>query len=252
MANQTDQADLITRFTATRDPALREEIVMRFLPLVHYILGRMGLSQEMGMEYEDMVSQGVIGLLEAVDRYDLAFGTQFSTYASIKIRGKVLDYLRSLDWLSRTARQRSQAVQKAISALWEQEKEPPSDEDLAKHMGLDVGKVQQALVDSSRMIVSLDTIVDDDEHESMHEYLADEKQEDPSVVADEMDLKATLVKALKTLPEREQLVLSLYYYEELTFKEIGAVLKVSESRICQLHGRAMMSVKAMMAKTETL
>lgn len=250
MVLKTNETDLLNQFVATRDSSLREEMVLRYVSLVHYVLGRLGISQEMGAEYEDLVNQGLLGLIEAVDRYDPSFGTQFSTYATVRIKGKVLDYLRSMDWLSRTARHRTREVRSAITQLTEVNQRPPTDEELAAHMGLDLEKVQQALVDSSKVIISLDAMmdVDEDNEITLYDTLADESQEDPSDVVDSNDQKERLIEAIKELPEREQQVLSLYYFEELTLKEIGKVLGVSESRACQLHARAVLSLQGLLSQ----
>jgi len=252
MVTLRDDAELTQRFLTSRDPALREEIILRYVPLVHFVLGRLGMSQQMGTDYEDMVSQGLMGLIEAVDRYDSAYGTQFSTYATVRVRGKILDYLRSLDWLSRTARHRARSVQAAVMVFWEGNQRAPTDEELAQNLEMDVEKVQQALVDSSRTMLSLDTYMesDGDSEASLYDLLPDDQQMDPSEMVDEQDLKTRLVSALQALPEREQYLLSLYYFEELTLKEIGVVLGISESRVCQLHARAMLNLKAILSPVE--
>jgi len=249
MALMTGEADLLSRFLATHSTELREELVLRYVSLVHFVLGRLGLSQDLGNDYEDLVNQGLLGLIEAVDRYDPSYNTQFSTYATFRIRGKVLDYLRSLDWLSRTARHRTRDIRQAITILTERFQRNPTDAELAQHLGMDIEKVQQALVDSSRVLVSLDAVieVDEDSETSLYDTLADDNQQDPSDIVGERDLQARMVAALKELPEREQTVLSLYYYEELTLKEIGEVLGVSESRACQLHARAVLNLQAFLS-----
>lgn len=245
MVQQANLSELIIHYQASHDAQIREDLVMNSVPLIHYILGRMGISREIGADYEDLVSQGLLGIIDAIDRFDANFGTQFSTYAAVRVRGKILDYLRSLDWLSRTARNRSKVIQKAISDLWINLGETPTDEQIARHLGIEVEKVQAALVDASKMIVSLDALMnqEDDEGGSFYDSLADERQENPSEIVDEEELKLELVKALQKLSERERLLLSLYYYEELTFKEIGQVLNITESRVCQLHARALLSLK---------
>jgi RNA polymerase sigma factor for flagellar operon FliA len=244
----TGEADLLSRFIANRSTELREELVLRYVSLVHFVLGRLGLSQDLGNDYEDLVNQGLLGLIEAVDRYDPQYNTQFSTYATFRIRGKVLDYLRSLDWLSRTARHRTRDIRQAITILTERFQRNPTDAELAQHLGMDIEKVQQALVDSSRVLVSLDAVIEVDEESetSLYDTLADDNQQDPSEIVGERDMQSRMVAALKELPEREQTVLSLYYYEELTLKEIGEVLGVSESRACQLHARAVLNLQALL------
>jgi len=252
MATTTSDPNVLSQFVETRSPALREKVVLSYVSLVHYVLGRLGISPSIGVDYADLVNQGLMGLIEAVDRYDPSHGAQFSTYATVRVRGKVLDYLRSQDWLSRTARQRTRSVQQAINKLFETSQQAPSDEAVANYLGMDLPKVQQAMVDASHVIVSLDALVDIDEDTqlSLHETLADEDQRDPSDIADENDLKFRLTEVLRDLPEREQLVLSLYYFEELTLKEIGMVMGVSESRVCQLHARAVMTLKAALLQNE--
>jgi RNA polymerase sigma factor FliA len=255
-----DDAELWTKFLASRDPALREALILRYVPLVHFVLNRLGLSPAIGADYEDLASQGLLGLIDAVDRYDPTRGTQFSTYATLRVRGHVLDQLRALDWLSRTARRRTREVQNALTTLWGQFQRAPTDEELATHLNLDMAQLRQALVEADHIVISLDADSDSDTEEvSLYELLADDdhvENADPSVSLDEKDLLSNLADMIKTLPEREQLILSLYYYEELTLKEIGKVLDLSESRVCQLHARAMLSLRALLkdqsAEPETL
>lgn len=246
---QIQDIDLLNQFLATRSPSLREELVLRHVSLIHYVLGRLGVSSDIGMDYEDLVHQGLLGLIDAVDRYNPEYGTQFSTYATVRIRGKVLDYLRSMDWLSRTARHRSKTIQKAIQALTNQTNVPPNEQELSEFLGLDLDKVHQGLLDSNKVIVSLDALVNnDDENEStLYDTLADDSQVDPAEIATENDLKTRMVSSLKKLSERDQLVLSLYYFEELTLKEIGKVLEVSESRACQIHSQAILNLQALLS-----
>lgn len=248
MTSIPNESELFAQYQENHSPLVREKLVTGYVSLVHYVLGRLGLSQDMGPDYEDLVNQGLIGLIEAVDRYNPAYGTQFSTYATVRIRGKVLDYLRSLDWLSRTARHRTRAVQTAMNELVTKLQRTPSNSEIAEHMGLEEPKVTQALADASHVIVSLDALTDIDQEGdgSLYEMLADDHQEDPSDVVAERDLKSQLMQAIEALPEREKLVLSLYYYDELTLKEIGQVLEISESRVCQLHARAILALKACM------
>jgi RNA polymerase sigma factor FliA len=248
----TDVQKLVNSFLASRDPALREELVLRFIPLVHYVLGRLGFTQDMGSDYEDLISQGLLGLIEAVDRYNPSFGTQFRTYAVVRVRGKILDYLRTMDWLSRTERKRSRSVQKAIAEFWLKHQRAPSDTEIAQQMDIDVDQVQKALVDSSRVIVSLDATreSEDEEEQSLHEMVPDEAQPDPSEIVFQEETMAHLTKSIQGLEQREQLVLTLYYYEKLTFKEIGQVLDLTESRVCQLHARAITLLRTSMRPQE--
>lgn len=249
MAMPTDAAELLEEFVATRSPEIREKLVLQSVPLVHYLLARMGVTQERGSDYEDLAHQGLMGLIEAVDHFDPKYNTRFSTYASLRIRGKILDYLRTADWMPRTARKRSRMIQKAISALWTENSHEPTENEIASHLGMAVEDVQQGLADSSRILVSLDMMMDGGDPErdgSFHERLSDEKQVNPSDLFEQESLVAEMSEAIHTLNEREQQVLSLYYNDGLTFKEIGKVLDITESRVCQLHARVIMSLKAVM------
>lgn len=246
------EIELIEQFARTHDPALRETLILHFSPLVHFVLGRMGISRSMNPDYEDLESQGIMGLIEAVDHFKPEFGARLSTYATLKIRGHILDYLRGMDWLSRTARQKVRSVQEASNTLERTLKRLPSDEELAQHMQISIDTLQQIQIDSSHTVVSLDMEEDDHSEEggsSLHETLHDENQEDPSETSEKRELQMNLANAIKELPEREQLVLSLYYFEELTFKEIGRTLDISESRVCQIHGRAMHGLKTIMHRS---
>lgn len=246
---QMQDVDLLNQFLANRSPAIREELVLRHVSLIHYVLGRLGVSSDLGMDYEDLVHQGLLGLIDAVDRYNPEFGTQFSTYATVRIRGKVLDYLRSMDWLSRTARHRSKSIQNAIQELTNRTNLPPNEAEISEYLGINLDKVHQGLLDSNKVIVSLDALMnaDDEIENSLYDTLADETQVDPADIVTEEDIKTRMVGAIKKLSERDQLVLSLYYFEELTLKEIGKVLEVSESRACQIHAQAIMSLQALLA-----
>jgi RNA polymerase sigma factor for flagellar operon FliA len=250
MEEQRAEVELIEQFLANRTPELREELIMRYVSLIHFVLGRLGFNPYGGIEYDDLASQGMLGLIEAVDHYDPAFGTRISTYATLKIRSKVLDYLRDLDWLPRVARQKVRSMQSAMVELEHKLHRIPTDEELASHLNMGLDELSQIQVDSSRVIISLDETTnkmgDDDAESSMHEWLMDEQQENPSEAFEEKDMQSRMVDAIKSLPEREQMVLSLYYFDELTFKEIGKTLDISESRVCQIHGRAVVSLQSLM------
>ena len=247
MDSHKRDVDLLASYATNCDPKIRDEIILNYLPLVHFVLGRLNFSQSMGPDYEDAASQGLIGLIEAIDRYDSSYGTQFSTYATLRIRGRVLDHLRSLDWLSRTARKRARNVQQATTHLWGELHRAPTDDELASYLGIGQAALQKALVDANHVIISMDSdLTKDGENEtSLHDVLADESQNNPAEVLEENELKEHLIKAIKDLNERQQILLSLYYYEELTLKEIGEVMTISESRVSQIHTRAVMKMRNM-------
>ena len=246
MRHKKEDAQLIQEYQTTKNTEIRDEVVLRYVPLVHFVLGRLGLSKSMGPEYEDAASQGIIGLIESADRFNYDYGTQFSTYATLRIRGKVIDYLRTLDWLPRGARKRARLVQDAIDDLWELRHRHPTDEEIAEHLNMPPKKVRQALIDYSHVVVSLDTnpSIYEDEDASFHELVADDNQVNPFELIEDADLKTLVIQSIQELPDRDQLIISLYYNDGLTFKEIGAVLEISESRVCQLHGRIVAKLKS--------
>jgi RNA polymerase sigma factor for flagellar operon FliA len=248
MVVQTQAASILDEFIETRSPELREQLVLQSVPLVHYLLARMDLTPDRGSDYEDLTHQGLMGLIEAVDHFDPAFNASFSTYASLRIRGKILDYLRTSDWMPRAARKRMHLIQKTMTTLWSQNLREPTEEEIADQLGLKVQEIQRGLADSNRVLMSLDLVMESDQtsDSSLHESLRDENQADPSEALEESGLLDQMADAIKELPEREQLILSLYYNDELTFKEIGKVLDITESRVCQLHARAILNLKARM------
>jgi RNA polymerase sigma factor for flagellar operon FliA len=248
MVMQIEIVEILDEFLATRSPELREKLVLQSVPLVHYLLGRMGVTLDMSTDYEDLAHQGLVGLIEAVDHFDPKFDTRFSTYASLRIRGRILDYRRASDWMPRAARKRSRLIDKTITSLWTENLREPTEAEIADRIGTGVGEVQQGLADLNRALVSLDMLMatDMEDDGALHERLADEKQANPADVFEQESLTEEMGSAIRNLSEREQLVLSLYYNEELTFKEIGKVLDISESRVCQLHAHVISSLKAMM------
>jgi RNA polymerase sigma factor FliA len=250
MEDPKSEVEMIEEFLTTHSPELREELILRYVSLIHFVLGRLGFNPYGGIEYEDLASQGMLGLIEAVDHFNPVFGTRMSTYATLKIRSKVLDYLRDLDWLPRIARQKVRGMQGAMVELEHKLHRLPTDEELASHLNLGLDELAHIQMDSSRVVISLDETTNkmgsEDADSSMHEWLMDEQQENPSDVYEEKDMQANLVQAIKALPERDQMVLSLYYFDELTFKEIGKTLDISESRVCQIHGRAVVSLQSLL------
>lgn len=246
-----EEAPLIDQFLAIRSADLREQIIVQSMPFVGYTLHRLGITQNLVSDYEDLVQQGLLGLMDAVDRFAPNHGAQFQTYANVRIRGKILDYLRAADWMSRSARHRARIIRKAISDLWNQLHREPGAAEIAQYLGINPTQVQRDLAEMQLTFVSIDAIREID-HEGdcdLHEWLGDAAQPNPQESLENQDLQNDLIHNIQGLPEREQRILSMYYVDELTFHEIGQILNLTESRVCQLHTRAILNLKRMVKKT---
>ncbi|MCK9493886.1 MAG: FliA/WhiG family RNA polymerase sigma factor [Dehalococcoidia bacterium] len=234
------------RYMEERDPAVREQLILQYAPLVKYVMGRLAISLPSILDYEDILSFGTIGLIEAVERFDHTKGVKFETYAIARIRGAIIDALRSLDRLPRSVRQKARDANEAILRLTNELGRDPTDEEVAAAMGIHPDAYRQAQVESSWITVSLDTLgaSDGEEDSGGAMAVADPDGEDFSADLERQELIGDLAFAIRDLPDREQLILSLYYKEELTMREVSEVLGISESRVCQLHARALTRLRA--------
>jgi RNA polymerase sigma factor for flagellar operon FliA len=217
---------------------------------VKYVVGRLAIGLPAILDYEDILSYGTIGLIEALDRFDNSKGVKFETYAISRIRGSIIDALRSLDRLPRSVRQKAKRLEQATVALTLEHGRDPTDAELAVAMGITIEQYNTVLVDSSWVTVSLDGLLDrDDQNEgSSSEMPADPNEEDFTERLEKRQMLDALTTSIKSLPEREWLIVSLYYKDEMTMKEIAQILDISESRVCQLHGRALGRLRARLAR----
>ncbi len=249
MAFDTDSAQMWARYAESRDPTLRQKLITQNVHLVRYVVERLGFGVS-SLDREDLVSEGIVGLIDAVDRFDPQRGIQFVTYATIRIRGQILDALRTRDMLPRSARRRVKGLQDAVQSLVTTLGEPPSEEQLADYLSVSVEQVQQTLRDASLEICSLDApLADDGETFSLQSLIEAPDECEPAEHHDRAELREEVRAALRKLPERQQLLLSLYYVEELTMREIGEVLSISESRVSQLHAQAILNLRALLEAT---
>ena len=225
------------------NPAERDQRIAQHLPLVHHVLGRLAIGMAAVLDREDLVAHGVVGLIQAIDRYNPALGVPFAAYATMRIRGAILDAIRALDPVSPSARQRVRALEAAVSRLTHTLGRVPTDAEIQAELGVDEAEYAGALEAASWSVVSLDAANDDESSP-----LADLIQErtaggDP---ADRGTWRVLLADALRQLDERERLVLSLYYVEDLTFQEIGRVVGVHKTVAVRLHSRAIVKLRALL------
>jgi RNA polymerase sigma factor for flagellar operon FliA len=240
-------AELWDEYLRTGSSRARENIVKRYLPLVKYVTARMAVSPPSGLDYDDLLSFGVFGLLDAIDRFDVSKGFSFQTFAVPRIRGAVLDELRKCDWISRTGREKLQRLGKAMETVL-QDRGTLSDQALMNVLGMDEKEYRETLELSSRSyIVSLDEVLSLEDGDVSREGIIPDDGESAADLLEDEDETVRVAGALKRLPEREMQVISLYYYEGLTLKEIGKVLGVTESRVSQIHGKALAALRGILA-----
>ena len=235
---------------AAPNATTREELICKYMPLVYYVVNNMSLSLPPMLDVDDIVSYGVMGLIDAIDRFDTGRGVKFETYAVTRVRGYIIDQLRALDWIPRSARQRARQIERARDELERESGRTPSADEVAGFLGLSRDKYDQALQDASSLTLSLDAMLHpDDENMSgaLLQTIQDDTTPSPTAALEIGDVKDSVSSAISTLPEREQHLLRLYYFEERTLQEISRVLEVSESRVCQLHTRALGRLRTVMA-----
>ncbi len=244
--NAAEREHLWAEYFKRPTPELREQIIVEYAPLVKIVAGRLSMYLGYNVEYDDLVGYGIFGLIDAIDKFDVKKDVKFETYASLRIRGSILDQIRKMDWIPRTVRQKQKKIEAAIKKIEERTGRTASDEEIA--MELDVSGEEllnwQSQLKVTNM-VSLNEYV-----EQGMEPVMDAKgnshfiQPEDAVAEDE--LKKVLGKSLEMLTEKERKVITLYYYEDLTLKEISNVLEVSESRVSQLHTKALLKMKKTM------
>lgn len=230
-------------------PAERENLIVETLPLIKHIAHRLATRLPSNIEMRDLINAGVLGLLDAVDKFEPERGVKFKTYAEVRVRGAILDSLRNLDWAPRSLRKKSKDLERTYAELTQKLGRPATDEEVSEALGEDLENFH-ALVDQLHglTIGSFENLTDSEDSENYINYYPDDGSNDPYAKFETNEITALLADAINTLPEKERLVLSLYYYEEFTMKEIGTLLGVNESRVSQLHTKATLRLRGKLAK----
>jgi len=241
--------DLWSRYKDDGDPRARERLVLAYAPLVKYVAGRMSSGLPAHVEEADLISYGLLGLISAIERFEPEREIRFETFAVTRIKGSIIDELRSLDWVPRSVRAKAREIERANAKLEHQLHRAPTDEEMAKALDTTVDEFQESLIKiSNSSVVALDelwTVSDSSgDQVSLLDTIQDPTAVDPAQEMDLTDMKDRLADAIARLPEREKLVIALYYYENLTLREIGEVLSVTESRVSQLHTKAVLRLKS--------
>lgn len=237
-----DINQLWKKYKGTQDPKAKEELIVHYIELVKIVAGRLFNSKNRELEFDDLVSFGIIGLIDAIEKFDIDKNVKFETYANIRIRGAIIDQIRSLDWIPRSARQKYKDMEEAIVSLQSKTEGDITEEMIASHMDLSVVEFNRMLGEFTTFsVVSLEEKLAES---SSFNPVSETLDFNPEASILDNDLKEVLKDAIDELPERERLIISLYYYSELTYKEIAEVLEISESRISQLHTKAILKLKA--------
>ena len=243
----TFDSSLWNEYAADPTPALREKLIIEYSPLVKIVAGKMSMYFGSNVEYDDLVGYGIFGLIDAIDKFDLHKDVKFETYASLRIKGSILDQIRKMDWIPRTIRQRQRELDAASKEIWARTGREPTDEELAEEMGMsenDYYSFLSALKITN--LVSLNEFMDAGGNEPVMDTKKNSYFEQPEEKVSREELSSKLKDALEVLTDKEKKVILLYYYEDLTLKEISEVMEVSESRVSQLHTKALKKMRKVM------
>jgi RNA polymerase sigma factor for flagellar operon FliA len=249
--------DLWRRYKSDGDVRVREHLVVAYSPLVKYVVGRTAAGLPPHLEEADLISYGLVGLISAIERFDLSRDIKFETYAIMRIKGAIIDELRSLDWVPRSVRARAREVERANAKLEHTLQRAPTDGEIAAEMGITVEDLNESLLAISRSsIIALDELWSASDSSgdqvSLMDTIEDPGAPDLAKALDLGDLMDRIADSIAKLPEREKLVIALYYYENLTLREIGEVLGVTESRISQMHTKAVLRMRSRASDAETI
>ncbi len=244
--------ELWKEFKAGGDPVVRERLILHYAPLVKYVAGRVGVGLPPNIEQADLVSYGIFGLIDAIEKFDLSRAIKFETYAISRIKGAIIDELRSIDWIPRSIRSKAREVERAYAALEAKLHRTPTEPEVAAELGIGLDELHAIFGQVSFVnVLALDELLnvngEKGDKVSLVDTLEDTRVEDPVRAFESQETKHLLARAINLLPEREKIVVTLYYYEGLTLAEIGQVLGVTESRICQMHTKAVLQLRAKLA-----
>ncbi len=241
--NRTYKERLWEEYHKNPTPQVREQLIVEYAPLVKLVAGRLSMYLGYNVEYEDLVSYGIFGLIDAIDKFDAKKEVKFETYASLRIRGAILDQIRKMDWIPRTVRQKQKKIDAAIKSIEMKTGKSATEDEIALELGVS-GEEYASWQSQMKVtnLVSLNEFVEQGS-EPIMDATSNSHFAQPEDVIQESELKEILTQSLEVLTEKERRVIELYYYEELTLKEISLILEVSESRISQLHTKALVKMK---------
>jgi RNA polymerase sigma factor for flagellar operon FliA len=248
LLDQNAEDDLWVEYRKNRDPKIREEFIKQYAPLVKYVAGKVAVGMPHNVEFDDLVGYGVFGLLDAIDKFDPGKNVKFKTYAVTRIRGAIFDELRSIDWVPRSVRQKTREVEDAIGNLEAQLGRTATDQEIAKSLNMNEDEFLKTMMKiSGTSILSLNDVwfsSDENDKVSIGDSIESPASLNPDVIVEKNEIRRVIIDSINELPDKEKKILVLYYYEDLTLKEIGQVLQVTESRVSQLHTKAILRLRS--------
>jgi RNA polymerase sigma factor for flagellar operon FliA len=254
-AGTDELTSLWTSFKETGSASARERLILHYAPLVKYVASRVATGLPATVEQADLVSYGMFGLIDALEKFDMARAIKFETYAIPRIRGAIIDELRAMDWVPRSVRFKAREIEKASSSLEANLKRAPTDREIASFLDMTLPELHDVVTQISFVsVLALDELVsvgaERGESLSVIDTLADARTTDPATGIEGQETRLLLATAVNNLSEREKLVVTLYYFEGLTLAEIGEILGVTESRVCQIHTKAVSQLRGLLADTD--
>jgi len=239
-------------YGSSKSPALKEKLILQYAPLVKYVAGRLLVHIGQHVEFDDLVGDGIFGLIDAIDKFDSNKGVKFETYASFRIRGAIIDSIRRKDWVPRTLRQKNKQMEQVHNQLEEELGRQPTDEEIAERLNMSLEETRDLIKKSAVLsLVSLDDFMDQN-YESAFTPLVANRMDSPEERVERSERKDMLAEAISKLSEKEKLVVTLYYFEDLTLKEISSIMKVSESRVSQIHTKAISKLQGKLGRYKGL
>ncbi|MDR3167728.1 MAG: RNA polymerase sigma factor WhiG [Treponema sp.] len=246
--DQRTEEELWLEYRRNRDPKIREVFIKQYAPLVKYVAGKVAVGMPHNVEFDDLVGFGVFGLLDAIDKFDPEKNVKFKTYAVTRIRGAIFDELRTIDWVPRSVRQKTREIEDAIGSLEAQLGRTATDQEIAGSLGMDENEFLKTMIKiSGTSILSLNDVWfsgDENDKVSIGDSIESPSSLNPDVIVEKDEIRRVIIEAINDLPDKEKKILVLYYYEDLTLKEIGQVLEVTESRVSQLHTKAILRLRS--------
>lgn len=243
VTNLQRQQELWKKYQETKDQSIKEQLILEYADLIKYVAGRLSIYFGPNVEYDDLVGYGIFGLIDAIEKYDISKGVKFETYASLRIRGSIIDSIRELDWVPRSLRKKSKDLERAYAELENELGHTATDAQVAEKLGITVEELNKTLQDvNMSTMISLEDYLEQN-YETGFDISNDDDPRLPERRLEITEIRDILTESIDKLPEKERMVVTLYYFEELTLKEISAIMKVSESRISQLHTKAILRMR---------